>query len=473
VSQIEGIAQPAQVPPTAAAAGRPTRALPLSHLLNLSIYWLGINAIWAGLGNVVSQARFTAMFGEAFAPGYVAIMTGIPVLIAIVAMPTIATISDYTISRWGRRKPYIFIGTLLDMVFLFGIASSNSFLAILAFVMLLQFSSNFAQGPFQGYVPDLVPARQVGLASGLMGVMIILGNVAGTGIATLGVIANAANPFPAGTAEAGAFAQQAFLLPTLALGAVELLTMLLLVATIDEGLAAPSRGGRSWLRIALGAWGTDILRERSYVWLLVSRLFFLMVPALLTGIGFFYLRQALGMGADEVAGGLLVIAAVIGTTTGLVTLPAARLSDRVGRKRMIYASIAIGAAGMAGVALAPTFALTLVALVAVGISMGAFLAVDWALMTDIIPKATAGRYMGISNVATGIAGPLGLGLGGVVITLLVLAGLPPELRALAVPPADQSSLYSAAPRIGMALTLVFFAISALTLTRVDERRRED
>ena len=39
-------------------------------------------------------------------------------------------------------------------------------------------------------------------------------------------------------------------------------------------------------------------------------------------------------------------------------------------------------------------------------SAGAFLAVDWALMTDIIPKATAGRYMGILNAGTAMAGPV-------------------------------------------------------------------
>ncbi len=41
-----------------------------------------------------------------------------------------------------------------------------------------------------------------------------------------------------------------------------------------------------------------------------------------------------------------------------------------------------------------------------GISAGIFLAVDWALMTDIIPKASSGRYMGLSNVATASAGVL-------------------------------------------------------------------
>ena len=48
------------------------------------------------------------------------------VIIAVIVQPTIGSISDYTISRWGRRKPYIFIGSLLDVVFLVGIASSNT-----------------------------------------------------------------------------------------------------------------------------------------------------------------------------------------------------------------------------------------------------------------------------------------------------------------------------------------------------------
>ena len=97
------------------------------------------------------------------------------VIIAVIVQPTVGSISDYTISRWGRRKPYIFIGSILDVVFLVGIANSNTLLAIAAFIALLQFSSNFAQGPFQGYVPDLVPAAQVGLASALVGLMQVLG----------------------------------------------------------------------------------------------------------------------------------------------------------------------------------------------------------------------------------------------------------------------------------------------------------
>ena len=68
-------------------------------------------------------------------------------------------------------------------------------------MILLQFSSNFAQGPFQGYVPDLVPAAQVGLASSLVGLMQIMGQVAGF---TIGSIAAATHNYVAGTMALGA-----------------------------------------------------------------------------------------------------------------------------------------------------------------------------------------------------------------------------------------------------------------------------
>jgi MFS family permease len=450
---------------------RPAQTLPLAHLLNLSVYWAGLNTVWAGLGFVVYPARLTETFGEAFAPSYVLLFETIPVLFAVLVQPTVATISDYTISRWGRRKPYIFIGAILDVVFLWGFAASNELVVMFAFIMLLQFSANFAQGPFQGYVPDLVPKEQVGLASGLMGVMIVIGQVTGAGIGALGLIALNASSHEQGTVAAGLFAQNAFFLPTLGLAVVEVVTMIPLVLFIREGRSAPSRQGRSWTQIALSAWGTDILRERTYVWLLISRLFFLMAPTLPLSLGIFYLRQSLGSSDEQAALQIFVIAGVVGVTTGLATLPAAKLSDRYGRKRMIYAGIAIGILGTIGVAVAPGFEVALAALILVGISSGSFLAVDWALMTDIIPKATTGRYMGISAVATGLAGPLGRFIANPLLTLLIVAGLAAGLDPST--DADQSSFYALGPRLVILLGVAFLVVSAWALRHVDERRRED
>ena len=416
---------------------RPTRALPLSQLVTLSIYWFGIVIIWGGLNKIILPAMIGRQPGGAENLGVLlAIVVSVGVVAPIIIQPTIGMISDYTVTRWGRRKPYIVVGTLLDIVFLFGLATSQTYVALVAFYFLLQLSSNAAQGPFQGYVPDLVPARQVGLASGLMGTMIVLGTIGGVGIATLGVTT------------------ASLFLATMALGAVEVLTMVVLAATVHEGTAAPKRT-RSWLGVARSAWGTDILRQSSVLWLLVVRLLFLGAYAA-TSLALPYFQRAHGMTEQEASTTVFIGTAIVGVMTAISALPGARLSDRFGRKPMIWAAALIAGIGLAGVAFAPNTTLAIAAFVPFGIGMGTFLSVDWALMTDVIPKHTSGRYMGILNAGTAMAEPV----------YLLIAG------PLALDLVGRILGASSGARATMLVAVVFLVGAALALTRVDARRRE-
>src|SRR6187431_1105598 len=265
--------------PTAAVdrSGRPAQLLPLSHLLRLSGYWLGLIAVVTGIGVILQERIKTLVPDPTIQYTTLGIIQGAGVIIAVLVQPIAGSLSDYTISRFGRRKPYILVGTLLDVVFLIGIATSNTVLAVGAFVVLLQFSANFAQGPFQGYIPDLVPPSQVGLASGLVGLFTVLGAVVGTGLASIGL------------------ATGDFTLPTIALGIIELLTMLSLFFRLDEGRAAKDRGGRSWGAIAKEAWARDVLKERSFMFLVASRFFVLGGGAFLLGLQVPYLERAQGI----------------------------------------------------------------------------------------------------------------------------------------------------------------------------------
>ena len=84
---------------------------------------------------------------------------------------------------------------------------------------------------------------------------------------------------------------------------------------------------------------------------------------------------------------------------------------------MLYVAIGLGIVGAAVIATAPEYWMVVVAAVPIGICSGVFLGVDWALMTDIIPKAESGRYMGISNIAVAGAGPIASTVGGVLVFL--------------------------------------------------------
>jgi MFS family permease len=448
-------------------SGRPTEHLPTSHLLRISFYWLGLSAIWAGLSIILGgRLLYDGLIPDEDAVGEALIRVSIlGSLIAIVVQPTVGAISDYTASRWGRRKPYIFVGTVLDVVFLTGIALSNELVAVAAFVALLQFSSNLAQGPFQGYVPDLVPQPQVGTASALVGMMQVFGNVTGFVIASLAV------------------ATDQFAIGLVALGLVELATMVSVVVRVRDTHAPKARDGRSWFAIARTAWAADILREHSFLWLLGSRLTILMAGGILTNLGLFYIAQSLRYDQDLAGLALIPVVGLVAVGTVISVVPAARLSDRVGRKIVIWGACILGVIGLGLVALAPSLADTpavilernsgdaggisamladpryyvaLAGAVTYGLSAGAFLAVDWALITDIIPKASSGRYMGISNVATASAGILALAVGGLVLDRVADIGGE-----------------AAGPVAVMWLAVVLMVAGAILLAPVEEPRRVD
>jgi MFS family permease len=430
---------PTMTSPAALAldSGRPTQLLPLAQLLRLSVYWLGLIAVVNGIG-VILQERIKVLVPDpTIQYTTLGVIQGAGVIIAVLVQPIAGSVSDYTISRFGRRKPYILVGTLLDVVFLIGIATSNTVLAVGAFVVLLQFSANFAQGPFQGYVPDLIPPAQVGLASGLVGLFTVLGVVVGTGLASIGL------------------SNGDFTIPTIALGVIELVTMLSLFFRLDEGRAAKDRGGKSWTAVAMEAWGRDVLEERSFMFLVASRFFILGGGFFLIGLMVPYLERALGItDPGQRAQWILTSTVIVALCTAISTIPAAKIADRYGRKRVIYAACLVAGIGMTIAALAPSIPVFIGGAILMGVGLGSFLAVDWALMTEVIPKASSGRYMGISNVATATNGVVSAFIGGVLVDALVRTGSP-----------------TLGPRVAFLLAPVWFLIGALLLRPVVEPPR--
>jgi hypothetical protein len=76
-------------------------------------------------------------------------------------------------------------------------------------------------------------------------------------------------------------------------------------------------------------------------------------------------------------------------------------------------------------------------------------------MTDIIPKASSGRFMGISNLAVGLAGPVAALLAGPIIDAV---GGPAETGD--------------GPRVAFLAGVVLFALGAAFLRPVDPTPRE-
>jgi len=425
----------ASAPVESAEETRPTTRLSAPQLFQISIYWFALNAIWGGF-EIFQQKRVVQMIGDA-APIALGVMEFIALPIAVLTMPVMGSVSDYTTSRWGRRRPFILFGSLAAAAALFGLGLSPTFPVLVLFFILLQLTSNAARGPFAGLVPDLVPERQVGIASGLMGLMITLGLVGGYLLMMTGYLLH-----------------EDFTLPMIALGVLVGVAGIGSFVWIPKGPPAKPRGERTWPKIALETFGTDILKERSYVFLLGSRFFILMATGFFMNLNILYLERTFGLVGTEQGMWILVGLGLSVGATALGTIPGARLSDRVGRKPVIYASALSGAIGMTIIGLAPSVQTALIGITLVGLGGGAFLAVDWALMTDIIPKASAGRYMGLSNVVEATNGPIATTIGGLIMYLVGVA------LGVAV-----------GARAAMLAGVVMFALGSLLLTQVKEPRR--
>jgi Na+/melibiose symporter-like transporter len=444
------------------------RPLSRVELWRISLYWLALSGLWAGLGFLLLQAMadhficpsgvettacaalpessLTPIVGDLRlkpeeAIGLVALVGS---LVAVIVQPTAAALSDYTRSRLGRRRPWILVGTALDVVFLVALASSQTFIAMAALVVLLQFSSNMAQGPFQGYVPDLVPEEQVGTASGLFGLMSVGGQLVGVAIAAAAVVVD--------NLAAG----------VIAFAVLEVATMLPAVLGVaDRPVEMPQRSGTvlAGVRGALAeAWG-----HRSFVWLLVSRFFILMTTGTVVATAHRFLTRSMGYSEAGSAAAIMVLLTLTVLSAASVAGWAGGASDRYGRKPIIWTGCLVGAIGMTALALTPAqpefallglrFPIGGLAAIPVGIGAGMFVSVDWALMVDIIPRVTAGRYMGISNVVTATSGAVAGTIAGFVV------------GSTAGPGGDVSF----GPRLAIGLTVAWYAIGAWALRRVDTR----
>jgi len=375
------------------------RKLRTTDYFSISVYWFALSCLWNSVHPIILPMLVPFMAPENLKGSALGIMTSIGLILAVIVQPAAGAISDRSTSRWGRRRPYILLGTLFDLLFLLGIALAGNYWLLLAAYLLLQFSSNMAHGPYQGLIPDLVPQDRRGAASGAKQLAEILGIVVTSKVTAY-------------------FMGQGQLRAALGtIGAFLLITMLITIFAIrEEPLSRPLPKPSA------------ITRPRrfnvDYIWLLISRLFVLLGMNLVRNFALYFLEDVLHMPDPVAATGDLL--AIIALCILVIAYPAGHLSDKIGRKRMNIISALFGAVGAFLLAFARgNVLLSIMGLEfndvllygsIIGLSAGIYLSANWALATDLIPEEEAAGYLGISNLATAGAGVVA-GLGGPLIDL--------------------------------------------------------
>jgi Na+/melibiose symporter-like transporter len=355
------------------------------HYIAMNVYWFGMAFLWNGLHPIILPALLLRFVPESLKNTTLGGITFVGLILAMVIQPLAGGLSDRTRSRWGRRRPWILVGVLLGLFVLVGMALASSLWGLLAAYLCLQVVCNVGQGPAQGLIPDLVPSERRGLASGIKN-LFDMGGLVVTSLV-------------AGQLMGGDSPTLAFAVTCGVLGVSALITV---AATPEE----PALDGSE---TSAGSRMRDLLHVNlrdypDYAWLLVSRLLILLGIYAVQSFAQYYVRDWLGMeNPAEVTGNLL---ATIGLALTLLVFPAGLLSDRFGRKRLNVFAGALAALGIFLLVLARDMSAVYVFGAIIGMATGIFVSVNWALATDLIPSEEAGKYLGLSNLATAGAGAL-------------------------------------------------------------------
>lgn len=427
--------------------------------ITINIYFLGLAVL--NQSNGLIQPLLVALFvGEASKGGYYGSLRLSALMGALLFQASWGAISDRSTLPWGRRRPFIVIGTLLTLLFtilegsLFDRQRAGSYALLFIVAILVAMASNLAQAAAQGLIPDLVPHEQRGRFSGIKAVMDIPLPVIIVSL-TVGPFLAQDKPWPAIAVICAVLVLGmllTLLVPEKRLDQkpekmdwepyIRLVLMTAIFAVIIISLGETIKFiSRLWpegtpldvlllgmglaglaamvIAVFLGVWlgvrislGEAAVRNTSFTWWVINRLAFIAGLVNLSTFAIFYFQSRLGYSRMQAAEPASKLIQVVGVMIFLAALAGGWLADRFGERGLLFFSGVSAAVGSAILLLTKNLVVIGVGGAVVGIATGLFYTSNWALGTELVPKDESARYLGISNLAGAGAGAIGAYIGG-------------------------------------------------------------
>jgi MFS family permease len=372
------------------------KKLKLSQLLTLNAYWVGLSFMWNSLHPIILPAVLLNFVPDARKNTYLGLLTFVGLILAMIVQPLSGALSDNWHSRWGRRRPLIVLGTLFDFVFLAVLGWAGGLTWLFIGYIGLQLSSNLAHGPLQGLLPDRVPPSQLGAAASLKTFMDMLSLVIVSLLA--GRLLDSET-------------RDATLILSVVIGVLAVSAAITIIGTREvptntsPDSQVSQRKNLSALRVISGeTFRIDFRANSAYWWLIAERGLFLLGIYGVQAFAQYYLQDVLRVPDPPKQTGDLLAAITIGLV--VLVLIGGWLTDKFGAKKVLYAASIITTIGMSLMLLARDMTTLTIFASIVGGGIGLFLTSNWALANALAPSDQAGKFLGLTNLATAGSGAL-------------------------------------------------------------------
>jgi MFS family permease len=388
--------------PTPAALAEPTVVPPSRWVALLALASVGL---WAGFFGPIQVllAQQAEALDAADKEQVLALVTGVGAFVSVVCNPLAGAFSDRTTLRAGRRLPWLVGGAVGGALSLVVLSVAPNVPVMLLGWCGVQATLNAMLAAVTAMIPDQVPVERRGRIGGIAAVAQTVGVVAGTGIAAA-----------TGSIAAGYLTIAAFLI---------LLAVPFSLSSRDVALPPSYRPPFS-LRAFLASFWISPRSYPDFGWAWLTRFLVNLGNALGLLYLLYFLQDVLGFSSDEAENRVFVLTAIYALTLVLTTVVAGAWSDRLARRKVfvIWSGLVSGcAAALLGIG--QTWPAALAAAVVMGCAYGIYTAVDFALITEVLPAAVdRAKDLGVINIANALPQVLAPVLAGVLLYVVKALG---------------------------------------------------
>ncbi len=381
----------------------PRPRLPLSEIINMSVGFFGIQFGWdlqrANMGRIYENLGAN--------PDDVPLLFLAAPLTGLLIQPIIGYMSDRTWHpKFGRRRPYFFIGAVLSSIALIFMPNSSALWMAAGLLWVLDVFGNVSMEPFRAFVTDKLPDSQVNKGFIMQSLMIGLGGSIASSLPWVfkNIFGFANTAAQGGITEnvkwsfyTGAFFFFAAVLYTV------LTTREYPPADVDykEKVKESNKGFGGGAKEIFGALGNMPKRMQLvslvqfFTWPGLFLMWFYYTTAVATNIygGVNNADPVYAKGADF-AGLTLAFYNVV-TFVFAFILPS--IADKLGRKTTHAICLLFGALGLISVGWVKDPKMLYLSMTGVGIAWTSILSMPYAMISGSLPRDKIGIYMGIFN----------------------------------------------------------------------------